>query len=214
VIVDNEALRPYLIPSVQRSAILIPYPGDHAELTGLPATDTDNPYCLTICRIEPENNCHMLLAAFAEVGSGSYIFVGNWDDSEYGRQLRLQFGSRPGMDLREPTYDQENLTRLRGGCNLYLHGHSVGGTNPSLVEMLFFDCPILAFDCAFNRTTAEDGVDYFADQPQLKVALESLVKDRGRATGRVQKRERIRREKYTRDVICSAYVALIRSLIR
>ena len=65
VIVDNEALRPYLILAVRKSAVFIPYPGDHARLHNVPSTDHENPYCLTICRIEPENNCHVLLAAFA-----------------------------------------------------------------------------------------------------------------------------------------------------
>ena len=210
VIVDNEALRPYLILAVRKSAVFIPYPGDHARLHNVPSTDHENPYCLTICRIEPENNCHVLLAAFAAAGTGRYIFVGNWDDSEYARQLRFRFGSHPRIDLRWPTYDQENLARLRGGCGLYLHGHSVGGTNPSLVEMLFYDCPILAFDCAFNRATAEDAIEYFANQTQLEVAISSLVKGESGATAWVQKRDILRRTKYMREIICSAYVAVIR----
>jgi hypothetical protein len=69
--------------------------------------------------------------------------------------------------LLDPIYDPQELFRLRSGCRSYLHGHSVGGTNPSLVEILFFDCDILCWDCSFNRATAGDAVRFFAGAADL-----------------------------------------------
>ena len=74
-----------------------------------------------------------------------------------------------------PVYDQNVLAKYREECAVYLHGHSVGGTNPSLVEMLFYDCQILAFDCAFNRCTAGDRADYFTTAEDLSKRINEAL---------------------------------------
>lgn len=209
VVIDNEALRTFLDPAVQASAVLIAYPGDHVERgVRRPSDFLSEPKSLTICRIEPENQCHVLLDAFTRVGHGTYVFVGNWDASEYGLQLRKQYGNVPGLDIRDPIYDNAKLADLRENCDYYLHGHSVGGTNPSLVEMLFYDCEIIAFDCAFNRCTAGDAIKYFSDCD----ALTGLLRCAEHAINGSE-RDALRR-KYTRDSICKDYAFLITQLIK
>jgi glycosyltransferase involved in cell wall biosynthesis len=174
VIIDNEGLRPYLTESGSRKAIYVPYSGDHViRLTN--RTPDAEPYLLSICRIEPENNCEMLLSAFRNLGKGRYVFVGNWDASEYGRNLRIAFEGTPGLTLKDPIYDPYQLAWLREGCVGYLHGHSVGGTNPSLVEMLFYDSPIASYDCVFNRNTAGADADYFANTEVLTTLMNRFL---------------------------------------
>ena len=63
---------------------------------------------------------------------------------------------------------------FRSRASLYVHGHSTGGTNPSLVEAMHFGKPVLAFDCSFNRATTEDKALYFADGDALLRLIESL----------------------------------------
>lgn len=208
VIVDNEALRPFLIRSIRTTAKYIPYPGDQIIRTNI----KHFPYkqkleCLTICRIEPENNCHLLIDAFARRGQGHYIFIGNWNASEYGRELRTRYKEVPGLEMRDPTYDKELLTSLREDCTIYLHGHSVGGTNPSLVEILFYDCNILAFDCTFNRSTAGDGIQYFCNEEELVTQLRSIELNVCRDRTEL-------RSQYTRTRVCDAYSELINGLFR
>ncbi|MDK6079265.1 DUF1972 domain-containing protein [Massilia varians] len=203
VVVDNEALRPFLVKSVQQSAVLIAYPGDHVLAEPYQKSVSDNLLeCLTICRIEPENNCHLLIEAFAAAKRGRYVFIGNWRASAYGLALRERFADVPGLEMRDPVYDKNILANLRGNCDVYLHGHSVGGTNPSLVEMLFYDCSILAFDCAFNRSTSGDATGYFASADDLAAQITAL--DR-----RVKTDRRAVRARYTRYEICNAYARLI-----
>ena len=129
-------------------------------------------YALTICRIEPENNCGLLIEGFLRSSCPAYVFVGNWAASPYGRDLRARYGANPRLRLLDPIYDAATVFSLRSGCRHYLHGHSVGGTNPSLVEMLYFDCAILCYDCAFNRATARDSVAYFDTAEALGAALQ------------------------------------------
>ncbi len=174
VIVDNEGLKSYLTTSGRRKAVYIPYSGDH--VIRLPQEEMSvESGLLTICRIEPENNCDLLLAAFRDLGKGQYIFVGNWSASAYGRNLRAAFEDTPGLTLKDPIYDPYQLALLRESCAGYVHGHSVGGTNPSLVEMLFYDAPIAAFDCAFNRNTASSDADYFETKVELIALMDRYL---------------------------------------
>lgn len=206
VVVDNEALRPFLAGSVSTSAVSIAYSGDHVKRLPRALDNGEARPFLTICRIEPENNCHLLIAAFAQLGRGRYTFIGNWSSSQYGRDLREQFKDVPGLEMRDPEYDADILAALREECGAYLHGHSVGGTNPSLVEMLFYDCPVIAYDCAFNRSTAGDAITYFADESDLA----RQIADVKRVAPADRDEVRLR---YTRERICGQYALLVSDLL-
>ncbi len=130
-----------------------------------------------------------------------YTIIGNWNHSAYGRSLRLRYADEPRLRLLDPIYDPLQLAELRAGCEYYLHGHSVGGTNPSLVEMLFYDCSILCFDVEFNRRTAEQGAGYFGSADELKQALDNVTPH---SIGRQALRLR-----YTTATIADAYLQVI-----
>jgi hypothetical protein len=155
---------------------------------------------LAICRIEPENNCELILRA--AVGSGEQlIFVGNWQASEYSRKLYTQYAAFPNLDLKYPIYNSEVISKLRTNCKYYVHGHSVGGTNPSLVEMLYAEQPIFTFDCVFNRLTARASVNYFSNEADLINIMsisEHIYSDRKKL-----------RLKYSASEICKSYLNLI-----
>lgn len=199
VVVDSEGLRPYLLPSRRDNAVFIAYPGDHVREPG-PAPQ-DPVGLLSICRIEPENNCDMKLAAFAMLGTGRYTFIGNWNASAYGRDLRERYSKVPGLCLLDPVYDPEVLATLRGHCDGYIHGHSVGGTNPSLVEMLFYDAPLACFDCVFNRYTAGSDATYFGSAATLADLMRAMLAARMRGA-------KPSSAAYTRDAINMRYETL------
>ena len=71
------------------------------------------PYAFTVCRIEPENNLHLILEAFAPPPPLTLVIVGNWNNSEYGRELRRRHGRQSGVFLLDPIYDPEQLNLLR-----------------------------------------------------------------------------------------------------
>lgn len=179
VIYDNAALLSYVrFPYKSRC---VEYSGDHAN-AALPDQEPDpalngGPYALAICRIEPENNCELLLDGFLSSSLSAFVFVGNWEASAYGRSLRARYGDKTRLKLLDAIYDGNKIRALRSGCSHYLHGHSVGGTNPSLVEILFFDCLIYCFDCSFNRATAGDVASYFASAMSLSEQLNSSKKE-------------------------------------
>jgi glycosyltransferase involved in cell wall biosynthesis len=114
------------------------------------------PYACKVCRIEPENNVHVVLDAFSKLPRHTLVFIGNWNNSEYGRALREKYKDNTNMHLLDPIYDQRTLDVIRGNCFLYIHGHSAGGTNPSLVEAMYLGLPVIAFDVSYNRTTTDN----------------------------------------------------------
>jgi hypothetical protein len=81
--------------------------------------------------------------------------------------LLMRYSNLPNIDLIPPVYDQLQLSKIRAGCTAYIHGHSVGGTNPSLLEAIYHADRILAFDCEFNRATLEAEGAYFTNCEKL-----------------------------------------------
>ncbi len=197
VIYDNPGLRTYLIDSAKSKAICIAYSGDHVlRLKGVAAEPGT---ALTICRIEPENNLEMLIEGALLAGIHKYTIIGNWNHSLYAQQLRKRYSNEKRLLLLDPIYNAGRLAELREACWIYLHGHSVGGTNPSLVEMLFYDSHILCFDAIFNRQTAEEAANYFHDSKSLAFLIE--------ATQNLCKISRFKlRGNYTAEAISEKYM--------
>ncbi|WP_339760457.1 DUF1972 domain-containing protein [uncultured Hoeflea sp.] len=172
VVADNEGIADHIRRSYGVHSTVIAYGGDHAlDRAGQPAGDCGGPafdkgYALALCRIEPENHVSMILEAFAATGR-PLVFVGNWNNSAYGRDLRERYAQTEAIHLLDPIYDAGALYRIRANSGLYVHGHSAGGTNPALVEMMHFGLPILAFDCVYNRYTTENQASFFSSAGEL-----------------------------------------------
>lgn len=165
IIADNDALVPMVREIHGITPVMIAYGADHVEL---PDTSGSTPegYLLAIARIEPENNTAMILSAAHRAGA-KITFVGNWHATDYGRSLQRDYGAEQHIDLRMPIYEQSALASIRSGSSVYVHGHSVGGTNPSLVEAIFHSERVLAFDCPFNRATLDGEGSYFSSAADL-----------------------------------------------
>ncbi len=111
-------------------------------------------YLLIVCRPEPENHVVELIEGYATAAvSMPLVVIGDTArDTPYCRRVRAAAeAAGPGVRLLGPEYDRRRLTDLRAHCRAYLHGHSVGGTNPSLLEALAAGNAVVAHDNAFNR---------------------------------------------------------------
>ena len=165
IIADNAAIAVHVKDSYGVNAEVIAYGGDHVVVA--PLVDAKIDVSLALCRIEPENNVEMILKAFSTLPEKKLQFVGNWDNSSFGRSLKQEYSVFDNIEIIDPIYNLHQLYELRSRANLYLHGHSAGGTNPSLVEMMFFGIPIFCFDCNYNRASTEDKANYFSSSKDL-----------------------------------------------
>ncbi|MSP65361.1 MAG: DUF1972 domain-containing protein [Flavobacteriaceae bacterium] len=111
-------------------------------------------YALVIARLVPEN--HVRIAAEALSSLAPVVVVGPFDNPE-GRALQ----KLPNVHLLGGQFDAVLLGSLRAHCGLYIHGHSAGGTNPSLLQAMAAGCAIAAHDNAFNRGILGDSAHYF-----------------------------------------------------
>jgi glycosyltransferase involved in cell wall biosynthesis len=172
VITDNKVIQDYVTDHYGAKSHLIEYGGDHVEKLPLSTEMKEAyplskmPYAFTVCRIEPENNIHIILEAFSQV-SIPLLVVGNFSNSDYGKDLVKRFSTIKNIQLCDPIYDQAKLNQLRGNATLYIHGHSAGGTNPSLVEAMCLGLSILAFDVGYNRETTENKAHYYSTANDL-----------------------------------------------
>ena len=183
VVTDNKGIQDYVSEEYGKESALIAYGGDHV-LRSISDNDcqrilqqypvVEGNFAFSVCRIEPENNVHITLEAFKK-SKKSILFVGNWSRSEYGQNLFRTYGQCENIHLINPIYDLNTLYVLRKCCAVYIHGHSAGGTNPSLVEAMFFKKPIIAFDVVYNRETTENKATYFKDADELVSCLQQEV---------------------------------------
>lgn len=172
VVTDNRAITDYVEVEYGIQSVTIAYGGDHA-IRSIEVKKSKIEYSLALCRIEPENNVEMILSAFSNTDK-ILKFVGNWNSSEFGIRLKAQYSHLKNIELIDSIYNLDELYKLRKSCSLYIHGHSAGGTNPSLVEMMHFGVPIIAFDCSFNRYSTEDSAIYFSSSSNLSCLINDL----------------------------------------
>lgn len=209
VIADNAAIAEYVAGRYGVKSHVIAYGGDHAvAVEGAAVDEYDLPenYAFAVCRIEPENNVHVILEAFSKLDAHPMVMVGNWHNSEYGRVSRERYASCGNIFLLDPIYDLGKLKTLRLRASFYVHGHSAGGTNPSLVEAMHFGKAVLAFDCEYNRSTTEDKALFFGNGAELQQLVESLDKAVAKKVGGDMLE--IANRRYTWNIVAQQYFSL------
>ena len=212
LVCDNAGIVDYFRDTYQIAGHLIEYGGD--QITKPPMTAalrekypfTEAPYAFAVARIQPDNNIEMILEGFSRTPEQPLIFIGNWANSAFGQEIKQNFSGFANIHLLEAIYDQEVLNSFRSYCAFYVHGHSAGGTNPSLVEAMHLGLPILAFDVVFNHATTEGRALYFKSAEELVALVQATPLaqwDRQRTT-----MSEIAERRYRWSIIAEKYAQL------
>jgi glycosyltransferase involved in cell wall biosynthesis len=137
-----------------------------------------NKYYLTVGRIVAENNIHLEIEAFKDTKTErKLVIVGPIDFRDpYVKHLFKLKGRDKRIVFTGGIYDPEVMYTLRAECKAYIHPYTVGGTNPSLLEQLQFNKPIVAYDTLFHREIMRDKGIYFNSREELTSILHSLEK--------------------------------------
>lgn len=206
VIGDNKIIIEYVFNEYNKNAKLIEYGADHIELSENNISEFNfipKNYAITVCRIEPENNIKSILEAFSLISEIPLVIVGNWNNSIYGKDLYEKFSGYKHINLLDPIYDPNKINYLRSNARYYIHGHSAGGTNPSLVEAMYIGLPIFAFDCEYNKETTEFSCFYWNKSKDLLSQLQSISDSELSLVG--SRMKNIAQRRYLWEIITNKY---------
>jgi glycosyltransferase involved in cell wall biosynthesis len=131
-------------------------------------------YYLVVSRLEPENNVSMILEGYKQSKTDKpLVVVGNLKESTYVEELKA-LSQNSNIKLVGGVYKPAKLKALRLNCAAYLHGHSVGGTNPSLLEALGAGNIVIGHDNPFNREVTDNVGFYFNNPQECATAIDSV----------------------------------------
>lgn len=167
---DNPAIQQYYEKEFGVESFYIPYGAEvitQYDETVLSAYRiVAQQYSLLIARLEPENNMEMILDGYIlSKDARPFLVIGN-AETKYGKFLQKKYLNN-NIHFLGGIYEKNVLDNLRYYSALYFHGHSVGGTNPSLLEAMGAQALIVAHDNPFNRAVLNDNAFYFKNKDEI-----------------------------------------------
>lgn len=217
LVADSRAIQAYLADQYQVTSTFIPYGAvavdsfDSRVLTEFGLTPYQ--YSLLIARMEPENNILTILEGYEQSRNEEpLLLVGN-PNTPFGKSLQDRFKKSLKINWLGPIYDLDKLNNLRYYARIYFHGHSVGGTNPSLLEAMASQSFIVAHDNPFNRAVLEENALYFQSAPQLSEIINALLTENPMRAAFIAENFKAIKENYQRSSISRQYEALFLSCI-
>lgn len=131
---------------------------------------------MIMARFEPENNLDMVLEGVSGSSDKTPILVIGKHDTKYGEYLKSKYKNFNNIKFLGGIYNLEHLNNLRYYSKLYFHGHSVGGTNPSLLEAMASQALVIAHNNDFNKGILKENSYYFSNPEEVKNILETIKK--------------------------------------
>lgn len=215
LITDNRGIQDYFKKEYNAGSFCIAYGAelfDKPDLNDLLRYGVEKyGYDILIARFQKDNNIEMVLDGYILSGLEKPILVIGSNTNSYGRYLKNKFRNYPTIKFIGGIYEYNTLSSLRWFSRLYFHGHSCGGTNPSLLEAMASNAYILAYDIPFNRYVLENGGLFFKTSEELSSLIKLFdMKDRGKYIG--INREKIRIE-YNWEKIADEYLAAFNAVL-
>jgi glycosyltransferase involved in cell wall biosynthesis len=184
LISDSIGIQEYLKNKYNKESSFIAYGAhlfnnpDRRELAGYSLAPYS--YDMLIARLEPENSIEVILDGVVQAGIGRHFLVVGKHESKYGEYLKGKFKDAANIRFVGGIYNINTLNNLRYYSNLYFHGHTVGGTNPSLLEAMASEALICANDNTFNKYILEDDALYFNTATEVAATLRLVRREDSR----------------------------------
>ena len=179
LISDSKGIQSYIKKEYDTNSLFIPYA---SNIFSDPNRETLNEYNLEgeynmiVARLEPENSIEKILDGQRDSNNKlELIIIGN-HETDFGHYLKNKYKDVTSIRFLGGIYNQKKLSDLRFYSNIYFHGHTVGGTNPSLIEAMGNSCFICHHDNVFNNAiVGNDGVK-FKNSSDIQRLLDEGVK--------------------------------------
>lgn len=207
LIADAQKLQEYLNEKYRVQSVYIPYgasPLRQPEVAYLePFKLEPRQYNLTVARLEPENNLELMLSGVQQsLSEKVFLVIGN-HETPYGEYLKKRFRDSR-IRFLNAIYDKPTLDNLRHFSHLYFHGHSVGGTNPALLEAMACRAAIVAHRNPFNLEVLGKEGNYFIDDKDVVNALDHLERNQIQSQRSMANLKKIK-ERYNWDLVAEQY---------
>ncbi|WP_369752899.1 DUF1972 domain-containing protein [Flavobacterium sp. WC2409] len=181
LVADSLGIQTYLKDKYKKESAYIAY-GAHPFMNPDESIVTDYElskynYNMIMARFEPENNLEMVLDGVVLSNSMMKIIVVGNHKTKYGDYLKKKFIAHTNIAFLGGIFNLEHLNNLRYFSNLYFHGHSVGGTNPSLLEAMASKALIMAHDNNFNKAVLKENAFYFSNAIEVKELLLTVKRE-------------------------------------
>ena len=124
---------------------------------------TKSNYFMLMARMEPENNIELVLDGYCRTNSASKMIVIGSTKNEFGSRLINKYKNNKKIVFLGPIFDEQKVQSLTAFCSLYFHGHSVGGTNPSLLDAMAAKAPLAAHNNPFNKSVLAGNALFFTN---------------------------------------------------
>ena len=215
LIFDAEAIKAYWQRHFHRTGMFIPYGGDDVPDGELPDGIEPGKYVLMVARFVPENTVREFFDAVPRIAEQApVVLVGS---SGWGGELDERADAL-ARDYENVTWlghisDENLLNKLYAQCAVYFHGHSVGGTNPSLVQAMAAGAAIVARDTLYSHEVLGSGAP-LVEPTEIGDAVVALLADSERRAELGRANQARANERYNWDTVCHSYENLLWSVIK
>ncbi len=175
LISDNIGIKKYYLEKFNKESEYIAYGAKNvatfSEKTLIEYDLKPKNYFLIIARLEPENNIEMILDGYVKSNSKlKFIIVGS-TKTKHGKFLKKRYTNLNNIQFIGSIYKKDTLDDLRGFASAYFHGHSVGGTNPSLLEAMSCHVSIIAHKNEFNQAVLSKNTNFFKNSYDVETII-------------------------------------------
>jgi glycosyltransferase involved in cell wall biosynthesis len=171
-------IKSYLADKYNINSKYIPYGADlftEEEREQVDNADVMNEnYFLLMARMEPENNIETILQGFNNSHSNKQFKVLGDVSNRFGKFIEHKFKNDGRIEFKGSIFDTARVRSLQNNSYLYFHGHSVGGTNPSLLEAMASEALIAAHNNPFNKSVLHSDAYYFSNANEVRELVENV----------------------------------------
>jgi len=175
---DSRVIKSYLADKYNIDSCYIPYGAEvyteqeREQISSAEALEED--YFLLMARMEPENNIETILDGFNNSNSHKTFKVLGDTGNRFGKYITEKFKNDERIEFKGSIFNTPKVRQLQNNSYLYFHGHSVGGTNPSLLEAMASEALIAAHNNPFNKSVLSTDAFYFSDAGEVRDLIENV----------------------------------------
>jgi glycosyltransferase involved in cell wall biosynthesis len=216
LVADSTVIQAYLKNTYGKLSHYIPYPAEVFEKPDAKQLEKfqlqPQKYYMLMARMVPENNLEIIIRGYQLSRQTNPLLIIGDKSNRFGKYLVSTYNHQ-SVIYAGSIFDAELLNNLRYYSLHYFHGHSVGGTNPSLLEAMAGGCNIIAHDNVFNKSILGADADYFTNERQIAALLN---KEKNEALLLSQKNKNLEKVRalYHPDKIIEAYEQLMLSSLQ